>query len=181
MFAAALALGVHRLYKPCHSTPIMQILRLKVCILIELLQTQDSRHINSTTPASCHQIWYPRPSVHQSTRVSHLIQVLNLDFCTLSELPPSLGQLTALTTLDVEGNPYLGETFRPDNSPIPPAFPCQLSGLQSLKYINLNSCGLTTVPEVSTIKPTPCAHVSGVNIVFVESIRIGSVLPDSGY
>lgn len=81
----------------------------------------------------------------------------------LSELPPSLGQLTALTTLDVEGNPYLGETFRPYNSPIPPAFPCQLSGLQSLKYINLNSCGLTTVPEVSPIKPTAYAHVFGVS------------------
>ena len=81
------------------------------------------------------------------------MQVLNLDFCTLSELPPSLGQLTALTTLDVEGNPYLGENFRHDNSPIPPAFPCQLSGLQSLKYINLNSCGLTTVPEVSQFNP----------------------------
>lgn len=76
------------------------------------------------------------------------VQVLNLDFCTLSELPPSLGQLTALTTLDVEGNPYLGENFRPENGPIPPAFPCELSGLQSLKYINLNSCGLTAIPEV---------------------------------
>ena len=83
-----------------------------------------------------------------------VLQVLNLDFCTLSELPPSLGPLTALTTLDVEGNPYLGETFRPDNSPVPPAFPCQLSGLQSLKYINLNSCGLTTVPEVTQLWPT---------------------------
>ena len=76
------------------------------------------------------------------------MQVLNLDFCTLSELPASLGQLTALTTLDVEGNPYLGETFRPDNLMLPPAFPMELSGLQALKYINLNSCGLTSVPEV---------------------------------
>ncbi len=76
------------------------------------------------------------------------MQVLNLDFSTLSELPASLGQLTALTTLDVEGNPYLGETFRPDNLMLPPAFPMELSGLQALKYINLNSCGLTSVPEV---------------------------------
>lgn len=76
------------------------------------------------------------------------LQVLNLDFCTLSELPPSLGQLTALTTLDVEGNPYLGDTFRPDNLMMPPAFPLELSGLRALKYINLNSCGLTSVPEV---------------------------------
>lgn len=76
------------------------------------------------------------------------LQVLNLDFCTLSELPASLGQLTALTTLDVEGNPYLGETFRPDSMAMPPAFPAELSGLQALKYINLNSCGLTSVPEV---------------------------------
>ena len=79
------------------------------------------------------------------------LQVLNLDFCTLSELPPSLGQLTALTTLDVEGNPYLGDTFRPDNLVMPAAFPMELSGLQALKYINLNSCGLTSIPEVSML------------------------------
>lgn len=85
----------------------------------------------------------------QMCEMQHVhLQVLNLDFCTLSELPASLGQLTALTTLDVEGNPYLGETFRPDNMAMPPAFPAELSGLQALKYINLNSCGLTSVPEV---------------------------------
>ena len=71
-----------------------------------------------------------------------------MDFCTLSELPPSLGELTALTTLDVEGNPYLGESYRDSMALVPPAFPSELSGLQALKYINLNSCGLTTVPEV---------------------------------
>lgn len=27
----------------------------------------------------------------------------------------------------------------------------QLSGLQALKYINLNSCGLTSVPEVGSL------------------------------
>lgn len=80
-----------------------------------------------------------------------MVQVLNLDFCTLSELPASLGQLTALTTLDVEGNPYLGDTFRPDNLVMPAAFPMELSGLQALKYINLNSCGLTSVPEVGLL------------------------------
>ena len=79
------------------------------------------------------------------------LQVLNLDFCTLSELPPSLGQLTALTTLDVEGNPYLGESYRDSTAEIPQAFPCELSGLQALKYINLNSCGLTQIPEVSAV------------------------------
>ena len=35
--------------------------------------------------------------------------MLNLDFCTLSALPPVLGALTGLTTLDVEGNLYLGD------------------------------------------------------------------------
>ena len=51
-------------------------------------------------------------------------QVLNLDFCSLSELPVSLGQLTALTTLDVEGNPYLGlgDTFGAGSLVVPPAF-----------------------------------------------------------
>lgn len=91
------------------------------------------------------------------------MQVLNLDFCTLSELPPSLGQLTALTTLDVEGNPYLGDTFRPDHLAMPSAFPTQLSGLQALKYINLNSCGLTSVPEVipGSALQVKCAVVAG--------------------
>ena len=84
-------------------------------------------------------------------QIKTVVQVLNLDFCTLSELPPSLGQLTALTTLDVEGNPYLGDTFRPDNLVMPAAFPMELSGLQALKYINLNSCGLTSVPEVGLL------------------------------
>ena len=79
-------------------------------------------------------------------------QVLNLDFCTLGNLPASLGDLTALTTLDVEGNLYLGEAFRqlPSTPPgMPPLFPLNLSGLSSLRYLNLNACGLTQIPEVS--------------------------------
>ena len=84
--------------------------------------------------------------------------MLNLDFCTLAHLPPSLGQLTALTTLDVEGNVYLGDSYR---QPAPAdgeeeeasavqaeAFPEELCGLQGLQYLNLNSCGLTSVPPV---------------------------------
>ncbi|KAL3136894.1 hypothetical protein ABBQ32_006503 [Trebouxia sp. C0010 RCD-2024] len=94
---------------------------------------------------SCH---YGITALPQGISRLDKLEVLNLDFCTLSELPPSLGQLTALTTLDVEGNPYLGDTFRPDHLAMPSAFPTQLSGLQALKYINLNSCGLTSVPEV---------------------------------
>ena len=86
-------------------------------------------------------------------------QVLNLDFCTLMALPPSLGKLTALTTLDVEGNLYLGDQFRGAAAMLPAprpaaAFPAGLSGLQSLRYFNLNSCGLTSVPLVR-VRPVP--------------------------
>ena len=89
--------------------------------------------------------------------VDACLQVLNLDFCTLANLPPSLGKLTALTTLDVEGNVYLGDSYR---QPAPAdeeeeeaaaqaeAFPEELCGLQGLQYLNLNSCGLTSVPLV---------------------------------
>lgn len=87
------------------------------------------------------------------------LQVLNLDFCTLSALPPVLGELTALTSLDVEGNLYLGDSFRGVTTPtaaggplttaVPPVpFPLDLAGLQSLRYLNLNSCGLTAIPSV---------------------------------
>ena len=95
------------------------------------------------------------------------MQVLNLDFCTLSALPPVLGQLTALTTLDVEGNLYLGDRVRGASSPAgagmgllgqgggaaaaqppPPPFPLDLAGLQNLRFLNLNSCGLTAIPGV---------------------------------
>ena len=85
------------------------------------------------------------------------LQVLNLDFCTLGNLPASLGDLTALTTLDVEGNLYLGDAFRqlPSTPPgMPPLFPLNLSGLSSLRYLNLNACGLTQIPEV-TPSPSP--------------------------
>lgn len=83
-------------------------------------------------------------------------QVLNLDFCTLSALPAVLGELTALTTLDVEGNLYLGDSFRGATTPTgaatpalaAPPFPLDLEGLQSLRYLNLNSCGLTAIPSV---------------------------------
>jgi hypothetical protein len=82
--------------------------------------------------------------------------VLNLDFCTLSSLPTVLGQLTALTTLDVEGNLYLGDSFRSATTPTsaapmlpaPQPFPVDLAGLQQLRYLNLNSCGLTSIPSV---------------------------------
>lgn len=82
--------------------------------------------------------------------------MLNLDFCTLSALPAVLGELTALTTLDVEGNLYLGDSFRGATTPTaatahhfaPPPFPLDLAGLQSLRYLNLNSCGLTVIPTV---------------------------------
>lgn len=77
-------------------------------------------------------------------------QVLNLDFCTLTKLPASLGKLTALTTLDVEGNMYLGDSYREAALDISaqPQFPLQLAGLKALRYLNLNSCELSAVPEV---------------------------------
>ncbi|BDA46295.1 probable leucine-rich repeat-containing protein 1 at C-terminar half [Coccomyxa sp. Obi] len=89
------------------------------------------------------------------------LEVLNLDFCTLSALPAVLGELTALTTLDVEGNLYLGDSFRGATTPTgaatpafaAPPFPLDLEGLQSLRYLNLNSCGLTAIPSVlSTLR-----------------------------
>ena len=87
------------------------------------------------------------------------LQVLNLDFCTLSALPPVLGQLTSLTTLDVEGNLYLGDSFRGATTPAaapllphPQPFPVDLAGLQGLRFLNLNSCGLTSIPTVSSLR-----------------------------
>lgn len=76
--------------------------------------------------------------------------MLNLDFCTLTKLPASLGKLTALTTLDVEGNMYLGDSYRENaiNVSAQPQFPLQLAGLKALRYLNLNSCELSAVPEV---------------------------------
>jgi hypothetical protein len=88
-------------------------------------------------------------------------QVLNLDFCTLGALPAALGALSALTTLDVEGNLYLGGHFRPapppGGPPPPPAFPAALGGLQALRYLNLNSCGLTALPAARASSPRPAA------------------------
>ncbi len=85
--------------------------------------------------------------------------MLNLDFCTLSSLPPVLGQLTSLTTLDVEGNLYLGDSFRGVTTPAaapmlpgPHPFPMDLAGLQELRFLNLNSCGLTSIPSVSALQ-----------------------------
>ena len=78
-------------------------------------------------------------------------QVLNLDFCTLTKLPASLGKLTALTTLDVEGNMYLGDDSHQESMldiSAQPQFPLQLAGLTALRYLNLNSCELSAVPEV---------------------------------
>ena len=95
-----------------------------------------------------------RPALHP---VEACLQVLNLDFCTLANLPPSLGKLTALTTLDVEGNVYLGDSYRQpaaadeeetESVVQAEAFPEELCGLQALQYLNLNSCGLTSVPLV---------------------------------
>ena len=82
-------------------------------------------------------------------------QVLDLDFCSLSALPPVLGQLTCLTTLDVEGNLYLGDAFRGATTPAagpllpsPQPFPVDLANLQNLRFLNLNSCGLNSIPTV---------------------------------
>ena len=81
--------------------------------------------------------------------------MLNLDFCTLTKLPASLGKLTSLTTLDVEGNMFLGNSYSEDSLSLPaqPQFPLQLSGLKALRYLNLNSCELASVPEVPPATP----------------------------
>ena len=105
---------------------------------------------------SCH---YGVTSLPDGLGALDALEVLNLDFCTLACLPPSLGRLTRLTTLDVEGNIYLGDTFRlgpggglgppaPGAPPLPPAFPPALAGLAALRYVNLNSCGLRRAPDV---------------------------------
>ena len=52
---------------------------------------------------------------------------------------------------------YLGDGFR-DSTPdlqAPPKFPLQLSGLTGLRYLNLNSCELTAVPEVRPLGSSP--------------------------
>ncbi|KAK9866273.1 hypothetical protein WJX84_010719 [Apatococcus fuscideae] len=97
---------------------------------------------------SCH---YALTSLPSTITKLNKLQVLNLDFCTLENLPASLGNLTALTTLDVEGNLFLGDAFRqlPSTPPgMPPISPLNLSGLSSLRYLNLNACGLTQIPEM---------------------------------
>lgn len=119
------------------------------------------------------------------TSISRLnkLQVLNLDFCTLANLPPSLGKLTALTTLDVEGNVYLGDSYR---QPAPAdeeeeeaaaqaeAFPEELCGLQGLQYLNLNSCGLTSVPLViSTLQNLQTLDLEGNELGNTESLDCG--------
>ena len=92
------------------------------------------------------------------------VQVLDLDFCTLQALPPVLGQLTCLTTLDVEGNLYLGDAFRGATTPAagpllpsPQPFPVDLASLQNLRFLNLNSCGLNSIPTVRCLQATGVA------------------------
>lgn len=85
-----------------------------------------------------------------------MVQVLNLDFCSLAKLPESLGMLTALTTLDVEGNGFLGDSLPLDLAD-PwelPRFPAELAGLSALRYLNLNSCGLAEIPLVRPVIST---------------------------
>jgi Leucine-rich repeat (LRR) protein len=95
----------------------------------------------------------PLPLIHIFIESDAFVQVLNLDFCTLSALPASLGELTALTTLDVEGNLYLGQSLEEIQPKNTPSFPPQLAGLTALRYFNLNSCGLTHVPQVGPLSP----------------------------
>ena len=59
----------------------------------------------------------------------------------------------------MEGNLFLGDTFKEEGSlPLAPSFPPQLSGLQSLRYLNLNSCGLmaSAVGELLCLLQTLC-------------------------
>ena len=98
---------------------------------------------------------WPASQSGASRRSTTRVQVLDLDFCTLAALPPVLGQLTCLTTLDVEGNLYLGDAFRGATTPAagpllpsPQPFPADLASLQALRFLNLNSCGLNSLPAV---------------------------------
>jgi hypothetical protein len=118
---------------------------------------------------SCH---YGITSLPGGVSALRSLAVLNLDFCTLSHLPPTLGLCAALTSLDVEGNVYLGDAFRrgpgggggaaadPGAAALPPAFPPELAGLSALRYINLNSCGLRALPAVLT----SCAALETVDL-----------------
>ncbi len=64
----------------------------------------------------------------------------------------------------MEGNLYLGSHFRPapppGAPPPPPAFPAALGSLQALRYLNLNSCGLTQLPSARTLSMLPSMCVT---------------------
>jgi hypothetical protein len=86
------------------------------------------------------------------------LEQLGLDGCGLGGLPPSLGLLTGLTSLDLEANAGLGWGRRvgdsaaasppPASTPQPDPFPAALAGLTALKHANLNALGLASLPAV---------------------------------
>lgn len=82
---------------------------------------------------------------------------MNLDFCQLTDLPACLGELTSLTTLDVEGNTQLG-SWNPYNV-LGSSLHSNLERLSNLRYLNLIACGLKSLPKVRHL-PVRAARTS---------------------
>ena len=69
------------------------------------------------------------------------LEELRLGYCRLlSSLPKELAELSKLRTLDLAYNKNLG------NAPQGEAFPAELGKMESLRVLNLSSCGLRAVP-----------------------------------
>lgn len=72
------------------------------------------------------------------------LRSLELSGCSLSALPGELGQLSRLTSLDLDRNPGLGRAAERERAQ---AFPQALRGMASLRRVILSRCGLRNVPD----------------------------------
>ena len=66
------------------------------------------------------------------------LKELSLRACRPSSLPKELGELSAMTSLDLSRNENLGSTGE--------AFPAELGKMKSLRVLDLSHCGLRAVP-----------------------------------